>query len=525
MSSSAVALDRCQTHSDWSAWLRAHQADPAARAQVRKALLAGADPVGEAYCRVRRPDARREAGQTFTPSAAAAALVDWAAREGVAFEAIVDPGAGTGRLALAALLRWPRARGWLIEPDPELAWVAQWHLGVLGLSDRAQVVQADFFAWQRPSTLPGPALWIANPPYVRHHALSPAQKQRYQQAMAQWGIAASQLAGLHAHFLAHASHLVRPGDRLAWLTSAEWLDTAYGQALRQLTVGPLGLRALSQAASEWRVFPDALVSAVFLGLAPAAGQDTVALGVARGPEDVLAPSKLHAAARLTLATAKRWSPHLAPTPNNEAQTVALGDWFRVSRGIATGKNAAFVISPATPDLPARYTVPVIAKAQDISRNPGCVSASSLKRLVVLPARLEQVSKADSPDVERFLTWARALGADQTHLGRHRSAWWSLPLRPAPPIVMTYMGRQPPVFALNPDGAQLLNIAHGLYPRRPLAPGTLARIVAWLNAHVSLADGRAYGGGLVKFEPSEVMALRVPAELFAGQPEAEPSSSC
>ena len=35
------------------------------------------------------------------------------------------------------------------------------------------------------------------------------------------------------------------------------------------------------------------------------------------------------------------------------------------------------------------------------------------------------------------------------------------------------------------------------------------MVAYLNKHVSLEDGRMYAGGLVKFEPGEAEAILVP----------------
>ena len=80
----------------------------------------------------------------------------------------------------------------------------------------------------------------------------------------------------------------------------------------------------------------------------------------------------------------------------------------------------------------------------------------------------------------------------------------------PRLVMTYMGRRPPAFALNAAGAKLINVAHGLYPRVPMSEPCLARYVGWLNANVREESGRTYAGGLTKFEPGEVMRLAVPS---------------
>lgn len=85
----------------------------------------------------------------------------------------------------------------------------------------------------------------------------------------------------------------------------------------------------------------------------------------------------------------------------------------------------------------------------------------------------------------------------------------------PQVVVTYMGRRPPVFAINTAGASLINVAHGLYPKVELEAGALEWLVTWLNKNISQDSGRVYAGGLTKFEPSEVMRLQVPGIPMLG----------
>ena len=85
----------------------------------------------------------------------------------------------------------------------------------------------------------------------------------------------------------------------------------------------------------------------------------------------------------------------------------------------------------------------------------------------------------------------------------------------PQVVVTYMGRRPPVFAINTAGAGLINVAHGLYPKVALDPDALEWLVKWLNSNISQESGRVYAGGLTKFEPSEVMRLQVPGIPMLG----------
>jgi hypothetical protein len=68
-----------------------------------------------------------------------------------------------------------------------------------------------------------------------------------------------------------------------------------------------------------------------------------------------------------------------------------------------------------------------------------------------------------------------------------------------------------VFTANPQRVSFLNIAHGLYPRQPIAMSDLNRMLEHLNVNTTLYSGRVYGGGMAKFEPSDVARLRVPAK--------------
>src|ERR1035438_5165296 len=82
-----------------------------------------------------------------------------------------------------------------------------------------------------------------------------------------------------------------------------------------------------------------------------------------------------------------------------------------------------------------------------------------------------------------------------------------------------MGRRPPVFVRNQAEASYLNIAHGLYPREPLAPSVLDALAAFLCGSVAEGQARVYAGGLVKFEPREMERLPVPGPaLLAARAE-------
>lgn len=69
--------------------------------RLRKAILAGLDPLGDTFSRIRSPELRRMNGATYTPKAIVQSMVRWAATQGTPVR-VVDPGAGSGRFLIAA---------------------------------------------------------------------------------------------------------------------------------------------------------------------------------------------------------------------------------------------------------------------------------------------------------------------------------------------------------------------------------------------------------------------------------------
>jgi hypothetical protein len=123
--------------------------------------------------------------------------------------------------------------------------------------------------------------------------------------------------------------------------------------------------------------------------------------------------------------------------------------------------------------------------------------------------LDVFGPAERRLVDKFLRWARRVGAHLGYIARTRKAWWSVGLRKPAPILATYMARRPPGFVRNLAEARHINIAHGIYPREPLSEVALTALARYLSTAVRVSDGRTYAGGLTKFEPREMERLLVP----------------
>ena len=476
--------------------------------QARLAIVRGDDPLGDAFCRLRSSKTRRAHGAVYTPRPIVDAMVGWAADQ-AAPARVVDPGAGSGRFLLAAAKAFPDAALVAVEIDPLAASTLRANAAALGLTRRLTVLVCDYRAIGL-AGIDGATLFLGNPPYVRHHGIAPKWKDWFAETAAAHGLKASKLAGLHVHFFLKTRALAKPGDYGTFVTSAEWLDANYGDAMRKLLVDGLGGAALHVIAPTAMPFADAATT----GAIACFHIGRRGRGMRFRPVDALSRlgslSAGRTVARSRLDAARRWSPFLRPAARAPRGYGELGEICRVHRGQATGRNAVWIAGTFPGALPDSVLIPTVTKARelfDAMSDPLC--ADELRRVIDLPADLDAFDDEERDRIRRFLAWARDMGADTSYVARNRRAWWSVGLREPAPVLATYMARRPPAFVRNACGARHLNIAHGIYPRAPLPGPVLDALSAWLGDTVCASAGRTYAGGLTKFEPGELERVPVP----------------
>lgn len=475
---------------------------------LQAAIVAGADPLGDAYAEIMSPADRRPLGQTYTPAPIIDSMLAWAARRPVPGR-IVDPGAGSGRYLLAAARAFPDADLIALEIDPLSGLMLRANIRTAGLADRAAVVMGDYRSAQLPR-IDAPTLFIGNPPYVRHHQIAAEWKEWLVSTAVSHGYKASKLAGLHIHFFLATAEHARPGDFGAFITSSEWMDVNYGSILRELLLGILGGTEIHVIDPTAETFVDATTTGAITCFEIGVEQPSMRL---RRVESIAALGSLGLGAevsRARLSESSRWSVLMRTAVRVPEGHIQLGDLCRVHRGTVTGANSVWVARPGEVELPESVLYPSVTKARELfSAGARLTDENDLRRVIDLPVDLDILSVEDRKLVDRFLRTAKRSKVQEGYVAANRRAWWSVGLRQAAPILATYMARRPPAFVLNDVGARHINIAHGLYPREELTPQVLEALALHLRTAVELSQGRTYAGGLTKFEPREMERLTVP----------------
>ena len=475
-------------------------------AAVKSAVQAGADPLGEAFCRLRDAATRRADGAVYTPSQLVGPMVDWALDQKP--DRVIDGGVGSGRFLAEVLRRQPEIEAVAVDTDPVATLMTRAMLAVLQ-APKVRVIQGDYTKLTLPR-IAGRTAFIGNPPYVRHHQLSAEAKAWAQATADSIGHRISGLAGLHAYFFLATAVLGRPGDVGCFVTSAEWLDVNYGAIMRSLVLGNLGGRSLHVVEPKALPFEGTQTTAVITAFEIGSQEGAIRL---QDVESLDQLKDLAAAgrpvARQRLQESPRWSGLLRSWEKAPEGFIELGELCRVHRGTATGANATWVLRHHA-DLPPSVLYPSVTKARELFAAGAILADRKNLRLVVdIPSELDQFDAPDRERVGRFIKAAKKAGVDKGYIAAHRRTWWSVGLKAPAPILATYMARRPPAFVMNAAEARHINIAHGLYPRQDLDGHTLSRLAEALRTGVVLAQGRVYAGGLTKFEPKEMERLMVP----------------
>jgi adenine-specific DNA-methyltransferase len=492
-------------------------------------------------------DERNRLGQFATPIVLARAIV----REALAYLPVntnirfLDPAFGTGSFysALTSLLpesRIEEARSYEVDPYFGLPSQSLWK------DTRMKLEIGDFMACV-PSKEQAANLIICNPPYVRHHHIEQSNKRRLQALVEQhFGYHLSGLTGLYCYFLLISQLHMSRGGIGAWLIPSEFMDVNYGRQIKRFLIDKVTLLRIHRFNTSVAQFQDALVSSTivfFQNSTPMANHE-IAFTYGQIDKPILSEN----IDRMKLKHVAKWTSLPSKEHRHSVEPKAtLADFFKIKRGLATGCNNFFVLTPEQVvdfKLPRQFLRPILPSPRMLAVNEVTAKTNGEPAienpLFLLDCPLpESVIKADFPTLWTYLFQGMANEIHKGYICRNRQPWYSHEVRPAAPFLCTYMGRptkksnSPFRFILNESNATATNAYLMLYPKgkfkRAIESDYKFRHAVWqglssIGPEMLIGKGRLYGGGLHKMEPKELANVHADAILHllseGGKPDAQ-----
>lgn len=493
----------------------AHHQTIEAQRQTEQARLDGLKSAAE----------RNKWGQFATPFELSLSLTRYMQQmRGEGAIRFLDPAIGTGSFFSALSQTVPKeievAAG--IELDPLFADVAEKLWGKSGL----HVTRGDFTKQKPPRQRFN--LVLTNPPYVRHHHLDGAEKDRLKALLAYSPqLEISGLAGLYCYFLLLCHDWMEEQGLALWLIPSEFMDVNYGATIRRYLTERVTLLHIHRFCPTDVQFTDALVSSavvVFRKSPPPHGSHArFSFGgpIERPQEDAFIPLDV-------LKHSHKWTQFPGRTSVENTGGATLGDIFSIKRGLATGSNSFFILNREQVrewKIPRQFLKPILpgpryVTVDTIEAHPNGDPAVSPQVYLLDCSEMEAKIKHRWPRFFEYLQKGHEEKIAESYLARHRAPWYSQERRPPAPFLCTYMGRMrsgkhPFRFIWNRSQATAHNVYLMLYPKGPLLavlrdhPELEERVFNALQRITPsqlVSEGRVYGGGLHKVEPKELAQI-------------------
>lgn len=480
----------------------------------------GRDIVGEAYQRVVSAGARRGAGQFFTPLWVGRAMAHWLLSEPTSI--VLDPGCGSGSLLIASSLERTDQSVRLIglDSDPLAVEMANTTGSIRGI-EAMEVRAGDFLLDPIAETPDG---IICNPPFTRHHDVSPTVKAAIHEGFEErLGIRFSRLSSLHVLFLVRALEISSEDARLAFITPSHWLEMGYGREVKRFVLERASVEAIVRFPAEHLLFPGVSTTASITlfrkGAAPGLTRILECDGLSAATTFIASGLRGEATEQdLRLDAETSWTRR----PVRRAKGIRLETLARVHRGVATGCNSFFVLSDARRKglgLQRSSLLPCLASPKHFTWNQMRLAdledlPDDVPRWLLAPTR-----ERESGPLRRYLDAGRAdLGVTDRYLVASRvksgRRWFEVEVPDEAPILFSYFNRAKARFVRNSAEAVPLNSWLVIRPRPGVDPDDLFELLCSARVIDRLRDGaRVYGRGLWKLEPTQLSEAWLPPEAM------------
>jgi adenine-specific DNA-methyltransferase len=336
------------------------------------------------------------------------------------------------------------------------------------------------------------------------------------------------LSGLYIYFVLLADAVLADGAIASWLLPAEFLYVNYGRVLRDYLTSKVTLLSVHHFNPDDVQFDDALVSSCIVTYRKTRPSTGALCEVSYGG-DYLAPQEQRTVPITELRMLNKWTMAHFDDDGPSSDIPRIKDLFSVRRGIATGANDFFIIDRETVDqfdIPRIFLKPILPSPRYLddpiihATSDGLPTVPGFRYLLDCPLSPGEV-RGRYPGLWRYLEEGIARGIPDGYLCAQKDVWYFQERRAPAPFLASYMGRAngkrecPIRFFVNFSDAIVTNVFLNLYPTSDLAGCLdgdrdrmieLGQVLSNVPAECILHAGRAYGGGLHKIEPKELLEV-------------------
>ncbi|MEW7987470.1 MAG: N-6 DNA methylase [Candidatus Thiodiazotropha endolucinida] len=369
---------------------------------------------------------------------------------------------------------------------------------------------------------------IGNPPYVAHHDMYKGQRKRalYSLAISQYSIRGR--TSLWAYFILHSLKFIKQSGRMAWLLPGSLINAYYGREIINILVREFSKVIILPCAKRIFMGEGAKENTVVL-LAEGKGLESngsaqvsfinyldefeeVAIN---SKEGILASTALNE--KLNYAGLSRKENLVFKKICSVSESKTIGSLADIKIGIVTGNNKFFVLTETEANqhkLPGSVRRLILSKhtiSQGVQLHEDDLElarANNFRCVLVNTLNYKRNSKALTKYLDSYPEEEKL----KVKTFKKRKVWHTADDGADPDGFFIYMSQTGPRLILNNAGSTSTNTIHRVYfknisqlYKRKIISISLLTTFSQLSAEL---EGRSYGSGVLKLEPSEAKAIRV-----------------